>query len=168
MPRAPQDLPDADAVVGRAERTLREEDDGLALGLGHDARSLRLRFRGQPRSARDCDEFSLDFAPLAVDTGRVAAHATSSGATTEIPGLVLPSGQRDPRCRLGDLVIELGFADRELVEQVMEAERDSNEQMGAILVKSGIIYPDQLARALAERNSLDYVDLNVFEVDQGA
>ena len=26
----------------------------------------------------------------------------------------------------------------------------------------------QLAQALAERNSLDYVDLNVFEVDHGA
>jgi type IV pilus assembly protein PilB len=50
----------------------------------------------------------------------------------------------------------------------MEAERDSNEQMGALLLKSGILDSAQLARALAERNSLDYVDLNVFEVDQGA
>jgi type IV pilus assembly protein PilB len=98
----------------------------------------------------------------------VAPPATTSGATTELPGLIPASGKRDPRRRLGDVVIELGFADRELVEQVMEADHDSNEQMGAQLLKSGILDPDQLARALAERNSLDYVDLNVFEVDQGA
>ncbi len=94
--------------------------------------------------------------------------ATPDAARTEIPGLHPASGQRDPRRRLGDVVIELGFADRELVEQVMEAEGDSNEQLGALLLKAGIIGSEQLARALAERNGLDYLDLNVFEVDQGA
>src|SRR5215208_1534432 len=37
-------LADADAVVGRPERALREEDDRLALRLGH-ARSLRRSVR---------------------------------------------------------------------------------------------------------------------------
>ena len=36
------------------------------------------------------------------------------------------------------------------------------------MVESGIIDAEQLARILAERNSLPYVDLNSFEVDQGA
>lgn len=85
-----------------------------------------------------------------------------------MPGLTPPSGAKDPRRRLGDVVVEMGFADRELVEQVMVRERQSHQQMGTLLVESGIIDSSQLARALAERNSLDYVDLNAFQVDAGA
>ena len=58
--------------------------------------------------------------------------------------------------------------DRELVEQVMAQEREKHIPVGALLVESGIIDSAQLARMLAERNSLDYVDLNEFETDQGA
>jgi type IV pilus assembly protein PilB len=87
-------------------------------------------------------------------------------ATT--PGLVLPTGTSEPNRRLGDVAVALGFVDRELVEQVMAKEQESNKPMGALLVESGIIDSAQLARMLAERNSLPYVDLNVFEVDKGA
>ena len=95
-------------------------------------------------------------------------HGGPSLPETETPGLIPPSGRRDPRRRLGDVVVELGFADRELVEQVMAKENEAKEQMGALLLSSGILDPSQLARVLAERNSLDYVDLDVFQVDQGA
>ena len=98
----------------------------------------------------------------------MAAPVTSASAQSETPGLVRASGQRDPRRRLGDVVVELGFADRELVEQVMAKENQAAKQMGALLIESGILDSSQLARVLAERNSLDYVDLDVFEVDQGA
>ena len=97
-----------------------------------------------------------------------AASTNTPAARTEVPGLTAPSGQTDPRRRLGDVAVELGFVDRELVEQVMAKEREGNKPMGALLVESGILDSSQLARALAERNKLDYVDLNVFEVDQGA
>src|SRR6185295_4044343 len=40
--------------------------------------------------------------------------------------------------------------------------------VGEMLVESGVLSSDQHARALAERNGLDYVDLNIFEVDTGA
>ncbi|HEX2359570.1 MAG TPA: ATPase, T2SS/T4P/T4SS family [Solirubrobacterales bacterium] len=89
-------------------------------------------------------------------------------ATAPVPGLIPPSGQSDPRRRLGDVAVELGFTDRELVEQLMAKERDGARPMGALLVESGILDSGQLARVLAERNTLDYVDLNRFEVDQGA
>ncbi len=97
-----------------------------------------------------------------------AATAVTPAAQTDVAGLTPASGQTDPRRRLGDVVVELGFVDRELVEQVMAKEREGSKPMGALLVDSGIIDSSQLARALAERNTLDYVDLNVFEVDQGA
>ena len=84
------------------------------------------------------------------------------------PGLSPPSGNRDPRRRVGDVAVELGFIDRELMEQVMAKGRQEQVPMGALLVQSGLIDSTQLARILAERNSLHYVDLNEFEVDQGA
>jgi type IV pilus assembly protein PilB len=83
-------------------------------------------------------------------------------------GLIPASGTSDPRRRLGDVAIDLGFTDRELVEQVMAKENESGRPMGELMVEGGIIDADQLARILAERNSLPYVDLNVFDVDQGA
>jgi type IV pilus assembly protein PilB len=97
-----------------------------------------------------------------------AESAITPAVQAEVAGLTPPTGHTDPRRRLGDVVIALGFADRELIEQVMSKESESNKPMGALLVESGIIDSSQLAQALAERNSLDYVDLNVFEVDQGA
>jgi type IV pilus assembly protein PilB len=92
----------------------------------------------------------------------------AASARESMPGLTPPSGNKDPRRRLGDVAVDLGFVDRELVEQVMAQEREAHVPMGALLVESGIIDSAQLARMLAERNSLDYVDLNEFEVDQGA
>ncbi|HET9119318.1 MAG TPA: GspE/PulE family protein [Solirubrobacterales bacterium] len=94
--------------------------------------------------------------------------AAEAGATKSLPGLTPPSGNKDPRRRFGDVAVELGFVDRELVEQVMAKEREAHVPMGALLIESGLIDSDQLARILAERNSLAHVDLNDFEVDQGA
>ena len=104
-------------------------------------------------------------------TNTAASNGPGSGMPASpkpIPGLTPPSGNKDPRRRLGDVAVELGFVDRELMEQVMAKEREAHVPMGALLVESGLIDSAQLARMLAERNSLDYVDLNEFEVDQGA
>jgi len=87
---------------------------------------------------------------------------------TSLPGLTPPSRNKDPRRRLGDVAVELGFVDRELMERVMAKERQANVPMGALLIQSGLIDSTQLARMLAERNSLDFVNLNEFDVDQGA
>ena len=89
-------------------------------------------------------------------------------AALDVPGLVPPSGMGDPSRRVGDVAIDLGFTDRERVEAVMAQEDGSEKPVGELLVEHGVIDADQLARILAERNSLPYVDLNTFEVDQGA
>jgi type IV pilus assembly protein PilB len=62
----------------------------------------------------------------------------------------------------------LGFAERELVEKAVEKGRAGGVPLGQSLIDAGIVDSNQLAQALAERNGLDYVDLNSFEVDQGA
>jgi type IV pilus assembly protein PilB len=96
------------------------------------------------------------------------SDAAKGAADKPIPGLTPPSGNKDPRRRLGDVAVELGFVDRELMEQVMAKERQAHVPMGALLVEAGLLDSAQLARILAERNTLEYVDLNEFEVDQGA
>jgi type IV pilus assembly protein PilB len=64
--------------------------------------------------------------------------------------------------------VQLGFAERELVEKVVEKGRANGIPLGQALIDAKIVDSNQLAQALAERNGLDYVDLNSFEVDHGA
>jgi type IV pilus assembly protein PilB len=64
--------------------------------------------------------------------------------------------------------VELGFADRETVEQAIATGRERGQMTGQVLVESGVMRPDQLARALAERFGVDYIDLSEFTVDVGA
>ena len=73
-----------------------------------------------------------------------------------------------PGRRLGDILVELGFAERGVVEATVALAREDGRPVGQALIESRIVDSSQLARALAERNGLDYVDLNVFEVDHGA
>jgi type IV pilus assembly protein PilB len=54
------------------------------------------------------------------------------------------------------------------VEKAVEKGRAGGVPLGQSLIDAGIVDSNQLAQALAERNGLDYVDLNSFEVDQGA
>jgi type IV pilus assembly protein PilB len=64
--------------------------------------------------------------------------------------------------------VQLGFAERELVEKVVDEGRANGIPLGQALIDAKIVDSNQLAQALAERNGLDYVDLNSFEVDHGA
>ena len=54
------------------------------------------------------------------------------------------------------------------MEEAVDKGRATGVPLGQSLIDAGIVDSNQLAQALAERNGLDYVDLNAFEVDQGA
>jgi type IV pilus assembly protein PilB len=85
-----------------------------------------------------------------------------------VPGLRPPTQRTGAKRRIGDVIVQLGFAERELVEKVVEEGRANGIPLGQALIDAKIVDSDQLAQALAERNGLDYVDLNSFEVDHGA
>ncbi|MEA2454813.1 MAG: type pilus assembly protein PilB [Thermoleophilaceae bacterium] len=85
-----------------------------------------------------------------------------------VPGLRPPTQRTGAKRRIGDVIVHLGFAERELVEKVVDEGRANGIPLGQSLIDAGIVDSNQLAQALAERNGLDYVDLNQFEVDQGA
>jgi len=69
---------------------------------------------------------------------------------------------------IGDVVVDLGFATREKVEEAVELARAERKPTGQVLVEQGILRHDQLARVVADRFGLDYIDLSVYELDMGA
>ena len=83
--------------------------------------------------------------------------------TTDSPTTAasLPGSGEKPRRRLGDVIVELGFADRGIVEATVALAREDGRPIRQALVESGIVDSSQLAQALAERNGLEYVDLNM-------
>jgi type IV pilus assembly protein PilB len=85
-----------------------------------------------------------------------------------VPGLTPPTKRTGVKRRIGDVIVQLGFAERELVERLVEDSHRTGVPLGRALIEAGIVDSGQVAQALAERNGLDYVDLNVFDVDKGA
>jgi type IV pilus assembly protein PilB len=69
---------------------------------------------------------------------------------------------------IGEVVVDLGLADRETVEEAVQSARAQGRPTGVVLVERGILRHDQLARVVAERFGLDFVDLAVYDLDMGA
>ncbi|MDP1850120.1 MAG: ATPase, T2SS/T4P/T4SS family [Solirubrobacteraceae bacterium] len=73
-----------------------------------------------------------------------------------------------PRRLLGDVIVELGFCDRAMIESVVGEARASGRPMGQLLLEQGALMPYQLGIAIAERFGLQYVDLQGAEPDMAA
>ena len=56
---------------------------------------------------------------------------------------------------IGEVIVDLGYADRETVEHAVAAARAEGRPTGQVLVELGVLRHDQLARAVAERFGLD-------------
>ncbi|HLW95089.1 MAG TPA: ATPase, T2SS/T4P/T4SS family [Solirubrobacteraceae bacterium] len=80
------------------------------------------------------------------------SETATSSAVSESHGL-----QRRPAVRLGDIVVGLGFADRDTVETAAQSARESGEQIGQVLLERGVITTDQLAVAMAKRFGLRHL-----------
>jgi type IV pilus assembly protein PilB len=69
---------------------------------------------------------------------------------------------------LTDVIVELGYASRERVDEVIQESRGAGRTPEQLLLDHKLIDADQLSRATAERYGLDHVDLNSYHVDMGA
>jgi hypothetical protein len=78
----------------------------------------------------------------------------------------LTAGGRDGF--LSDVIVELGFATPETVEQAVRAARSPGTTVARVLLDMNAISEEQLAQAIAERYGIDYIDLEGFEVDPAA
>jgi hypothetical protein len=83
-------------------------------------------------------------------------------------GVVAPSEPGGRPGFLSDVIVELGFAERETVEKAVRAARSPGTTVARVLVDSGAVTEEQLAHATAERYGIAYVDLGSFAVEPGA
>jgi type IV pilus assembly protein PilB len=85
-----------------------------------------------------------------------------------VNGVYAPRSQGRSTRMIGEVVVDLGLADAEVVEEAIAAARAQGRPTGIVMVERGILRHDQLARVVAERFGLDFVDLSVYDVDVGA
>jgi type IV pilus assembly protein PilB len=108
-----------------------------------------------------------------------ATHLASAGVPPpepyETPGAPPgPTGLTPPRRRGGpsrfltDVIVELGFVERERVRAAVNESKSFGRRPEQVLLEMGALTGDQLARATAERFGLDHVDLTVYKPDLGA
>jgi type IV pilus assembly protein PilB len=114
---------------------------------------------------------------LAVDTAvrrgdSLSEEAFSEGSVgpeSRTPKGLYPAHASGRSSRMiGEVAVDLGFAEREEIERAVAIAREQGLQTGEVLVREGVLRQDQLARVIAERFGLDYVDLSVFDLDMGA
>jgi len=87
----------------------------------------------------------------------MAAPHADPAATRSRPGRLL-----------GDVLVGLGFCDRDAVEGAVQEAREQGRPMGQLLLQLGSLNPDQLAIAIAERFGLQHVSLDSLRPDVAA
>ena len=101
----------------------------------------------------------------ASEADREGAAAASEGQWS---GITRATRRGSSARFLTDVIVDLGFASAQQVKDAVDASRNAGTTPERILVESGALTNDHLARALAERYGLDHLDLSVFSVDMGA
>jgi type IV pilus assembly protein PilB len=97
-----------------------------------------------------------------------AAEPEPDAGNEEWTGITRPTRRGSSQRFLTDVIVEMGLASREQVEEALENSRSLGTTPERVLIEKGALTQDGLARALAERYGLDHLDLGVFAVDMGA
>ena len=92
------------------------------------ARACRFARRCPPRSQTPLPAFRI-----------LPRPSVGSRSRRALPGLVEPRFRDRPNRRIGEVIAELGFAKREVVEAAVELARRSGELTGEVLINSGVI-----------------------------
>jgi type IV pilus assembly protein PilB len=85
-----------------------------------------------------------------------------------LPGITPPRRRGGAARFISDVVVELGFVPKEKVDSAVEEGRATGHSPEDVLVQSGALSIEQLARATAERFGLDHVDLTIYKPDLAA
>ena len=93
-----------------------------------------------------------------------AAPAGASG----VPGLTPPLGKGHSGMFLADVLVELGFVEKDRARLAVEEARGAGRTPESLLIDQKAIDSNQLSRAVAERYGLYHLDLNTYKVDMGA
>ena len=101
-------------------------------------------------------------------SGATVAMEAEAPTVTETPGLTPPKKRGHSGMFITDVIVDLGFATRERVDEAIDEARAAGQAPESFLVEQRIVGDEQLSRAIAERYGLDHVDLTVYKVDMGA
>jgi type IV pilus assembly protein PilB len=69
---------------------------------------------------------------------------------------------------LTDVIVDLGFVERDAMDEAIEMAHSAGSAAERVLLSTGAITEEQLARAVAERFGLDHLDLHQYRVDPDA
>jgi len=72
------------------------------------------------------------------------------------------------RPRLGDLLVRKGLIAPEQLERALAESRATGDLLGRVMIRRGFIFEDELARALAAQLDLPYVNIRVAGFERGA
>jgi type IV pilus assembly protein PilB len=100
--------------------------------------------------------------------GAAAIESPRNAAPDGVPGMTAPRRRGGAARFISDVVVELGFVPKERVESAVEEGRATGHSPEDVLVQSGALSIEQLARATAERFGLDHVDLTIYKPDLAA
>jgi type IV pilus assembly protein PilB len=83
-------------------------------------------------------------------------------------GITKPRRAGGPARFLTDVIVDLGLVDRDRVTSAIEAARRTGKTPEDVLIASGSLTSDGLARAVDERHGLEHLDLDLFQPDMQA
>ena len=97
-----------------------------------------------------------------------AATKPATGKPKRSNGITTPSRRGGSGRVLTDVIVDLGYVEREAMDEAVEMAHSAGSAAERVLVSTGAITEDQLARAVAERFGLDHLDLQAYRVDPDA
>jgi type IV pilus assembly protein PilB len=97
-----------------------------------------------------------------------AAQADETGRSPAVDGVTAPRRRGGSGRFLTDVLVELGFTDRETVQTAVEEGRSAGTPPERVLLDKRAITAEELSHAIAERYGLDHIDLGIFKVDMAA
>jgi type IV pilus assembly protein PilB len=96
------------------------------------------------------------------------AAASADERVRQIAGVTPPRSRSRSHGFTVDVLVELGYAVRTTVDAAVANGRRLGRSPESILIAEGVITPEQLSRAIAERYGLDHIDLAAYQVDFSA
>ena len=173
MSELPQTDPDLHAIFGI------DGEDGRGLDRGE--RVISVERAGQQVEFADLDvsDVDVELAPIAggdldgdLDgdsyAGTLEADPEPESPGESFTGITKPSRRGSSQRFLTDVIVDMGLASRQQVDDAVESSRVSGTTPERVLLEKAALTQDALARALAERYGLDHLDLGVFSVDMAA
>jgi type IV pilus assembly protein PilB len=97
-----------------------------------------------------------------------AALKPAQGKPKRGNGVTTPSRRGGSGRVLTDVIVDLGFVERDAMEEAVQMAHSAGSAAERVLVTTGAITESELARAVAERFGLDHLDLQVYRVDPDA